>query len=437
MKKNEFNYLFRDHTRKSLSPTQQERDFVTQVYEHICSALNNNCVQIGSYPRFTSIRPLHDLDILYIIGDMTSFVDKPETILFELQNTLQNYFRQNTNYKLKISLQTHSATISFLDERNEEYFTADIVPAFVNGKNEFGLDMYLVPEIVRIGRSKRSDYYKFKSTTNSLIQWIKSDPRGYIEIAKNINTKNDDYRKAVKFAKKWKHNAATNNENFKFKSFHIEQVFVEIFQRNPNIEMFDAIFEFFCHLPEYITHPQIKDRADNNIFIDSYLNELSGNQKELIKQAKDRFLIALEEFASDRSILDLLSGQFYKRFSCSEAYLFDSFIPTFIDGQKFRIDGWIRKKDGFRSGWLSEINWKLETERFIDFSVKHDETDADFYKWKVKNSNSAPQPRGEITNHNTKNTPESTKYLGNHYVECYAIKDNVCIAKHRVGVPIG
>lgn len=439
MKKDEFNNLFREYVRKSLSPTQQERDFVTKVYDHICSALNNNCLQIGSYPRFTSTHPLHDLDVLYVIGDMSSFTDNPGSALSELQKTLQSYFSQNTDYKYSISLQTHSATISFLDHNNDEYFAIDVVPAFINGKNEFDLDTYVVPEIVKVGRSKRSEYYQTKITTHTNIQWIKSDPRGYIKIASNINETNEDYRKAVKFAKKWKHNAAENNENFKLKSFHIEQLFVGIFRQNPNIDIFDAIFEFFCHIPEHISQPKVADRANPAIFIDSYLDDLTTEQKELIIQTRDRFLIALEEFISSSSVEDLLSGKTYKRFSPSEQYLFDSNIPTFIDPTlKFSIEGYLKNRNGFRE-YKYPIRLDrpiIESKNYIRFQVEVNNTTANLYKWKVKNSNDSPEPRGEITDNRTKNDPESTRYSGKHYVECYVIKNNYCIAKDRVYVQI-
>lgn len=440
MKKDEFNNLFREYVRKSLSPTQQERDFVTKVYDHICSALNSNCLQIGSYPRFTSTHPLHDLDVLYVIGDVSSFTDNPSSVLSELQRTLQNYFNQNTDYKLNISLQTHSATISFLDGKNEEYFAIDVVPAFLNGKNEFDLDTYVVPEIVKVGRSKRSEYYQTKSATHTSVQWIKSDPRGYIKIAANINETNNDYRKAVKFAKKWKYNAVKNNEKFKLKSFHIEQIFVGVFRQNPDIDFFDAIFEFFCHLPEHITRPQISDRADSSIFIDSYLDELTSEQKELIIRARDRFLIALEEFTPSSSVEDLLSGKTYKRFSPSEQYLFDSNMPIFIDSTlKFSIEGYLKNRNGYREyKYPIRLNHPIiESKNYIKFQVEVNNTAANLYKWKVKNSNDSPEPRGEITDNHTKNDPESTKYAGKHYVECYAINNDCCVAKDRVNVQIG
>jgi hypothetical protein len=439
MKKDEFISLFREYVRESISPTQQERDFVSKVYEHVCSALSNNCLQIGSYPRFTSIHPMHDLDVLYVIGDMTSFTDNPGSVLSNLQKVLQNYFHQNTKYKINVSFQTHSVTISFLETNGEEYFAIDVVPAFINGTNEFDLDTYVVPEILKVRRKKRADYYRSMISAHSKIGWIKSDPRGYIKLATNINDKNSDYRKAIKFAKKWKQNAVDINNDFKLKSFHIEQLFMAIFARNININIFDAVFEFFCHIPKFISEPQIRDRADQTIFIDSYLNDLTQIQKDMIIQTRDKFLVGLEEFTSSNSIEELLNGKTYKRKFYSEKYLFDDNIPTLIDDSlKFSIEGYLKNRSGFREYKcpISIDHPVIECNNFIKFQIEENNTAGDMYKWKVKNSDDSPDPRGEITDHRTKNDPESTKYSGRHYVECYAIKNHICISKDRIIVHI-
>ena len=74
----------------------------------------------------------------------------------------------------------------------------------------------------------------------------------------------------------------------------------------------------------------------------------------------------------------------------------------------------------------------IDVERKIDFvSDFKGPYRIDLFKWKVRNDNSSPQPRGEITDHRTRNNPESTKYKGTHFVECYAIRDGVCIARNK------
>ena len=70
MKKDKLNAKLRKLVKEKLSPTQEDRDFVAKIYKSFNDLLGvNNCIQIGSFPRFTAVRPLHDLDILYIIGE--------------------------------------------------------------------------------------------------------------------------------------------------------------------------------------------------------------------------------------------------------------------------------------------------------------------------------------------------------------------------------
>jgi hypothetical protein len=56
----------RKYVQDNLTPTPDERRMVGAVYTAICSVLGRDrCYQIGSYPRYTAIRPPHDLDVLY------------------------------------------------------------------------------------------------------------------------------------------------------------------------------------------------------------------------------------------------------------------------------------------------------------------------------------------------------------------------------------
>jgi hypothetical protein len=62
-------------------------------------------------------------------------------------------------------------------------------------------------------------------------------------------------------------------------------------------------------------------------------------------------------------------------------------------------------------------------------------------KWKVRNfgeeSRLAKDLRGEISNDQGRmRKNEHTRYKGGHYVECYVIKDDVCVARGYKEVPI-
>lgn len=437
MIKNKFNSKFRQYVQDNISIVEKDRKFVSTVYKSFQDVLGgNNTLQIGSYPRFTAIRPLHDLDILYILGDWDKNDHNPVCLLRSVQNKIENKYVNPTKYVYNVSLQSHSITIVF-KEHGKEKFAVDIVPAYVCFNNEFDQDTYKVPEIAEQKYIKRKQFYEQLQESDIDMGWIHTDPRGYIEITKQVNKKNNDFRRVVKFIKAWKNSHKEKKEEFKLKSFHIEQVIIQYYQENAELEIFDAIFKFFVGIPQIIENPSIKDRANNHKFIDEYVYELSRYQKNLIIQARDCFLKKLEQFSENDSIQEFIKPCFYTRASYSERFLFDFNIPVLtVSSYNFEIDGFIQKKDGFRDGWLSKYFCKVEFKREIKFQITTTQPNVDLFKWKVRNDRNSKEPRGEITDNRTLRDPEHTAFGGSHYVECYAILNNICVAKARRDVKL-
>jgi hypothetical protein len=433
MRKAEINALFRAYVKNHLSPTTAERGFVSGVYESIQNLLGvANCLQIGSYPRFTAVTPLHDLDVLYILGPWNAEAFHPSEALDALQSRLESEYKNPTQYRLEISRQTHSITLKFFDG-GDEVFGVDIVPAYISGKNDFGDDKYVVPEIAAKSHGDRERIAAEISKGAHKMEWIKSDPRGYITVASRENQANEDFRKSVKLVKGWRTSCKDMDEEFPLKSFHLERAMTRYFQQNPGIEIFDAVFQFFCDLPKIIGRPQIPDRADSTQNIDAYVASFTDEERAQIIQARDFFLIKLEEIADGANIADLLEAGTHERASSTEAYLFDSRIPVLVE-EDFSITGKVLPRDGgFREMILDAIGL-IEVDRKIEFRLGRYAPEADMYKWKVKNDNSSEQPRGEITDHRTLRDPEESKYNGHHFVECFAIKDGVCIGRSRQNV---
>jgi hypothetical protein len=443
MKKSEFNVLFRKYVKDHLSPTQEERDLVSSIYESVRDVLGNaNCLQIGSYPRFTAISPIHDLDVLYVIGRRESNDPDPSAVLNDLQQLLESKYMNPTQYTLEIGRQTHSITLRFLSQ-DKEVISVDIVPAYIDGQNEFREDKYVVPEILnKTDHMKRREMYAQLAQHHQGMTWIKSDPRGYIHVTSQIDSENSDFRKSVKFVKGWRCLWKEKDPNFKLKSFHIERIITQYFWNNRNIEIFDAVFWFFCDLPDNLEKARIFDRADTTQFIDEYVNSLTSHEKNLMIQARDRFLLKLEEFVPDSSVEDLLQPELYTRATnnfgiTSEEYLFDYRIPVLIENDApLSVHGRVIPREGGLQEFILSVAGVIDPERQIDFQITEKCPGAG-YKWKVKNDSSAEEPRGEITDHRTRNNPESTKYKGKHYVECFAIKNGTCVARARQYVRIG
>ena len=443
MTKDKFNTKLREYA-KTLSPNTSERDLVDKIYQAFNDLFGvNNCIQIGSYPRFTSITPLHDLDILYILGVWNENNHNPTTTLQNLFNQITHNYVNPTSYTIKTSLQTHSVTVDF-SNGSELILSVDIVPAYSYDKNEFDQDTYKVPEIIKErSHAKRKELYTKIQPEHRDIAWIDSDPRGYIKAATEVG-QNPDFRKAVKFLKKWKYNLCDADAELKLKSFHVEQVITHFFQYNPDLDIFDAIFEFFYMLPEIVDTPnQISDRANSDKYIDDYLEKFTPEQIQRIKKARDGFLVKLETLKESDLTANLMEINFLTRPE-SEEFMFDKNIQTFIDTDLvFKIDGFVKPLAGYSSGWITQtpqlqkgLTRGQGKTRKIEFSVKNDMTGASSRWWKVRNANSCGQPRGAITLNQTKNHPESTEYLGDHHVECFAVDENVCVAKAKLPVKI-
>lgn len=369
----------------------------------------------------------------------------PSAVLLRLEIEIDKNYQNPTPYEIKISPQTHSITVAYL-LNGQEIFSVDIVPGYTFSKNEFGDDVYKVPEILGKKHGKdRTEHYRRIAMERRAAQWILSDPLGYIHIASGVDliTKGE-FRKTTKIIKKWKNNLTETDSSLKLKSFHLEQVVTRYFQAQNSLGIFDTIFKFFVELPEILENPnQIEDRANKGKFIDDYLVEFSDDQKAKINSARDGFLIKLEDFNEKSSVDELLKIWFYPR-KPNEQFIFDFKKKMLTDDRfTFRADGFVEPLSGYRHGWIMETphlrkgltRWPGQ-ERSIRFSVRSDNTQATEHLWKVRNSDDCIQPRGEITRNQTANNPEKTAYPGDHYVECYAIRGDECVARSRVNVKI-
>lgn len=438
MKKDNVNLLMRNYAKTVLSPTQDDIMFVSRIYQSFNDVLGTrNCIQIGSFARYTAVRPLHDLDLLYIIGDWEYKNIVPDMILNELAKRFKREYKNPTSFDVEILVQTHSVSFSYL-KNAKEIFAVDLVPALKKGINEFGQSMFFVPEVIKQHRGeKRAKFYSEVLANMSEINWIKTDPLGYNEVARIINESNKDFRKAVKFVKGWKNKCKELNSEFKLKSFHLEQLITRDYIKNNKLDIFDSVFKIFTELKENVQKPNIKDRADSTKFIDSYVSDLTQSQLELISHAVDAVLIKFEAINESTKAEDIIRSGYYKRFGSAEKFLFDQKIPVLTDESlTFKVDGFIEKYNGFRQfhASLKGSSGVVDTKNSIEFKVIENDTRCDLVKWKIRNDNSSQEIRGEITDRKTAQNPEKTAYLGHHFAECYAIRNNTCIAKDKANV---
>ncbi|GBR75716.1 hypothetical protein NO2_0364 [Candidatus Termititenax persephonae] len=449
------------YIKEHISPKETEKCMVRKHYEIIQKILGENTFQSGSFARFTAVTPIHDLDIIWVLPDdvlsksfaITEAIDPYKLKIKETMDILRTKIQQgysSVGISVTVKVQSHSIGISFVDG-----FSIDVVPAIRSGKkNEYGDDIFSVPEVQKIAVNKRINNYSNVTSTKP-IKWIKSDPKGYIRECIDLNLKNQNFRRVVKFLKFWKDKCKLQIPTLPLKSFHVECIVSEIVKTNPNADCLELIILFFQYLYTYLERPRINDKADSSTFVDSYILEIPVTTKEQLLNIAETHVISLENATESDNINDLLdnilSGRPYLNREVSEHFLYDDDIHMMLQPTiSIRIDGVLETKNnsvgGFRNGtYLSMVNGIIGKNHRIYFDIVDEklgsiDSQEISYKWKVKNKGveacNASCLRGEITDHHTRYQPESTAYKGSHYVEVYAIKNNVCIAKDRIQVEI-
>lgn len=103
-------------------------------------------------------------------------------------------------------------------------------------------------------------------------------------------------------------------------------------------------------------------------------------------------------------------------------------------------------QDGFRPFllriFLRDREYPLRHNKSLDFFISSTDCPEPYeIWWKVRNVGPEAQRRnmirGQIMKTNKKEHHEHTDFAGEHYVECYLVKNGVCVARDRISVPIG
>ena len=82
----------------------------------------------------------------------------------------------------------------------------------------------------------------------------------------------------------------------------------------------------------------------------------------------------------------------------------------------------------------------MKPSKKLEFSIKnHNVPNPYRIYWKVRNFGEEAKHdlRGEIKlDEGKEKKTENTRYRGRHYVECYIVKDTICVARDRIDIPI-
>lgn len=172
----------------------------------------------GSYSRDTAIRPLDDVDIIFVIDPtkwatnvLASFVrPSPERVLDSFANAIRYRYPVSSVHGQRRSVRLE---LSHLD--------IDVVPAISDDDNP---DFIWIPD---------------RDTGN----WIKSSPKRHGQNATNVNKQQGNrFKPLVKLLKYWNGNLPSTA---RLKSFAIETIAIRLFQNAGFKSLEQGLLEFF------------------------------------------------------------------------------------------------------------------------------------------------------------------------------------------------
>lgn len=302
--------LLSDYARRTLSPTDAEQKYVSKKYNELDNFLAGVCFQSGSFARYTAIRPMHDLDVIWITNDEL-ILTNPESFMQQLAADLEEQYREFGEAMPKISIQTHSVSLLFSDIGGG--FSIDVVPAVPSTDpaltNDYGQPIYVVPEIIKKDHDQRQKFYESHKLPED-IKWVYTDPKGYIKRATDIDRLSKGAaRKSAKFLKAWRHGLKEKHgDKFAFKAFHLEQINSIQFVANSNMSVYEALRANFNILSGYVKNaPCIEDAAYRHLAEEKYIDEYMGDPVKV--STSDKELILSEIMAASDLVSQLENAQ--------------------------------------------------------------------------------------------------------------------------------
>lgn len=379
---------------------------------------------IGSYGKHTSIRPARDVDVIFILpkdkfaqyDDNTS--NKQSQLLQDVKAILETKY-PNTPIKAFGKI----VKIEFSETKHD----VELVPGWENDDGSF-----TIPDSENGG------------------SWIVQRYREEIKAIAESDATTGKTKFLIRLIKKWSDNCSAN-----IRSFHIEQKVLSYFSAGDRSE-YDTgklVREFFQYYHDTIIDSNLQSHLNTAYNRAKKACDFQANEKiddaieEWVKIFGGDFPKTVKAIASERA--DVLIAELQKKYpAASEEFLDRDYgIPFAINPlYNVRVDVLINQ-DGWRSNMWMLSNFKLKGWRItknakLIFSVVENNVPYPYQvKWKVRNfgeeAKGIDKLRGEISDDaGQEKKTENTLYHGEHYVECYIIKDNKCVATGSVFVPI-
>ena len=317
-----------------------------------------------------------------------------------------------------------------------------------------------------IYKRTKSDYDDSYTYEHAGSEWRPRDPRAINNWFKErISVNGEKLRQAIRLSKTF----CKSRDSWKMPGGLIQTVLCD--EKIKNYSRIDEMFYYtICAIRDRLRYNNevlnptdssqslllVQEDVDklNNLYnrLNSYISQLdilfSSDCTE--KQAKEAWCNFFNhDFwntninESMRSISEYSYGKDLNEYDDTEEYI-GNIYPVQPTTCIVKIDCKVVDKDG-KSMCLSEMNknrQKVSIGCTLDFFIKNTNIQKPYkILWKVKNNGILAKKnnciRGQIFKAKDENiNHETSNFAGDHYVECYVIKNEICIAKDHIDVPI-
>lgn len=398
---------------KSLAISKDEYEKWLSRIERIKNKLNehyyngdsiDSILIVGSVGRLTAITKTSDYDVLYILPDEVSKrFDKYEgngqsALLQEVKNIIKE-----TYDKTDIRADGQVVDIMFKDG------IIELLPTF----------------------QQQDGSFKYPDS-NDGGKWKYTRPLEEIRSAINAKKNSSDlYNYLCFLIRKWK-----NHNGFALKGLLIDTLIYNYLSSIDYTELSEI--DLLKGLYDYLAN---EDREK------SYWLALGSNQ-QISNDDHGKFVYkasqAVKKIENSDDIQTVMKTLFgynqYNNRAPEEEFAEEKFI---VDIQYNISIDCIITQDGYRPQKLSyylKNNWKLKNNKALTFSVIKNSVPKELptkYYWKVRNvgPESIGRERGGIFK-GGKTQIEHSNFNGPHFVECFAVVENIVIARDKIRVPI-
>lgn len=385
-----------------------------------------NSLQVGSYGRWTAIKGISDLDMIYAMP-MAAWDDYKNggqyALLRDVKNAITRRYPSTT-----VKVDRLVVRVLYKD------FHIEVMPAFKQGDGS----------------------YKYPDTANGG-SWKITKPQAEIdEIREADKRKNQNLRRLCKMTRAWK-----NKHGVSMGGLLIDTLAYNF------LESTDAYDTKSYYYYDYMCRDFFKFLADQPK--QSEYAALGSRQrvrvkKRFEKKARQAYELCIKAIdasgqKNERQKWRNVFGNAYPAPARSAGDRTAVYVHVFRDTEEFiedkfpvdvryhlRIDCEVTQ-DGFRPGMLRDLLERhgillpKKNLRFFVSDAADIPDDVDLY-WKVLNCGDEAERRdmirGQIVQDDGRaERRETTSFRGNHSVECYAVQRGVVIARNAIRVPIG